>query len=87
LGIGSLAHYTTFTLLAIVRVWDVESLYRSSLKGNGFMVWAECRASRKESRRHNPLESVKDRPWMTSVLSMLSYSHMSNHGMDEPITF
>jgi hypothetical protein len=87
LGIGSLAHYTTFTLLLIVQVWDVESLYRSSWKGNGFIVWAECRASRKEYRRHSLFESVKDRPWMTSVLSMLSYYHISNHGMDEPITF
>jgi hypothetical protein len=87
LGIGSLAQYTTFTLLAIVQVWDVESLYRSSWKRNGFMVWAECRASRKESRRHSPLKSIKDRPWMISVLSMLSYYRIYNHDMDEPITF
>jgi hypothetical protein len=51
------------------------------------VVWTECRDSRKEFHRHSPLESVKDRPWMTSVLSMLSYYHISNHGMDEPITF
>jgi hypothetical protein len=87
LGIGSLAHYTTFTLLVIVQVWNVESLYWSSWERNGFVVWAECRASRKESRRHSLLESVKDRPWMTSDLSMLLYYHISHHGMDEPITF
>jgi hypothetical protein len=87
LGIGSLAQYTTFTLLAIFRVWDVEGLYWSSWKRNGFVVWAECRASRKESRRHSPLELVKDHSWMTLVLIMLSYYHISNHGMDEPITF
>jgi hypothetical protein len=39
-------------------------------KRNGFMVWAEGRASRKESRRHSLLELIKDRPWMTSILSM-----------------
>jgi hypothetical protein len=66
---------------------DVESLYRSSWKRNGFMVWAEGRALRKESSRHSPLRLIKDHPWMISVLSILSYYHISNHGMDEPITF
>jgi hypothetical protein len=40
-----------------------------------------------ESQRHGPLESVKDCPWMTSVLSILSYDHISIRGMDELITF
>jgi hypothetical protein len=42
---------------------------------------------RKESSRHSPLRLIKDHPWMISVLSILSYYHISNHGMDEPITF
>jgi hypothetical protein len=86
-GIGSPC--TLHNLLPCSRLssfGNVESSYRYSWK-NGFMVWEECRASRKESRRHSPLESVKDRPWMTSVLSMLSYYHISNDGMDEAITF
>jgi hypothetical protein len=39
-----------------------------------------------KSQRHGPFELFKDHPWMMSVLSNLSYYHISNHGKDEPIS-
>ena len=36
---------------------------------------------------HSPLEPIKDRPWMTTALSIfIVLSHIQNNGTDEPIT-
>ena len=56
--------------------------------GGRIVSWSDGMVGPREtSLGHSPLRSIKDRPWMTSILRNLLCYHISNNSKHEPITF